>query len=147
MDDEHNNVTCSHQRMIAEVGTGAAWEYGDPIRTRRWCFGIDGAGRIAVSLMEERTELDKYGRPTQVFRVHQNIEQRFPYGLSNVGLLVQNGRKVDPPRDWPHFAGTRARTALAWSGGHIFFVTIPERPGGDLEPNCRLYPRNSPTNS
>jgi len=136
---EHNTKTCSHQLMIAEVGIGTKgnWQYGVALpatgrepRPDRWCFGLDSNGRIGISMMEARKELDKYRRLILVFRVHkENIEKQFPYGLSNVGLLVMNGKKIDPPPAWPRVGDeTAPRTALAWTtgqeaGGHIFFVT------------------------
>lgn len=122
--------------MIAEVGTGTKgkWEYsrteealpavGKRARPERWCFGMSDKGQISISPMERRRE-----KGIEVFRVHSSIEKQFPYGLSNVGLLVRNGKRVDPPPAWPRVNDeTAPRTALAWTtgqetGGHIFFVT------------------------
>lgn len=125
-DPKTNNTV----EMVAEVGTGTAgnWQYGRALpatRPGRWCFGMDDKGKISASRMELRKEKGKL-----VFRVHHNnIEKRFPYGLSNVGLLIKNGQMRRPPRAWPYANVPRGRTALAWVGRHIFFVTIPDSVG------------------
>lgn len=140
-------------RMIAEVGTGTKgkWEYSRKeealqaprreVKPDRWCFGMSATGQISVSLMERRIEKGGW-----VFRVHrQNIENRFPYGLSNVGLLLQNGQRRNPPRRWPEPDRGRGRTALAWSGGHVFFITIRDVPGATWNETADFILQTLPT--
>jgi hypothetical protein len=129
--------------MIAEVGTGRVgrWNYGIGVqynpKHRRYCFGLDASGNVInFSLMERREEIHPRLGRILVWRVARSIENGFPFGLSNVGLLVRNGRKVGYSPHWRDPNENRGRTALAWmrdraGGQHVFFVTIPDIPNSD----------------
>ena len=124
--------TNNRVQMIAEVGTGRVgrWNYGIGVKYnpkhRRYCFGLDASGNvIKFSLMESREEIHPKRGRIVVWRIARSIENSFPFGLSNVRLLVQNGRKVGYSPHWPKPNKDRGRIALAWmrdiaGGQHVF---------------------------
>ena len=122
-DSEHSTKTCPHNKMIGEVGTGTKgkWERGETLKRReeRWCFGMDEKGNIKALPM-------LYDEKTGYAQVNPEIENNFPYGLSAIGLLVQEGKAQPRPPKWGGYKKdfSALRTILAWTEKkHVFFIS------------------------
>ncbi len=111
--------------MIGEVGIGIAgqWKRERLCDKRRWCFGMDEKGTAyGVTWMEKCRRGKREG-----YEVSPGIEKKYPYGLSNIGVLINKGQPKGPKESrWEPMApgSPSPRTAVAFSTKpcHFFLV-------------------------
>jgi hypothetical protein len=118
--------------LIGHVGIGNTWVGNDIVRRDRldrYAFGMMGAGRdFDFNILPMDVSQREDGN--YVHSLLPRIRQNYPYGLSGIGLLVDNGQGQPQPesniRNSP-FQGRDSRTAIAWTTDRMHFFIIVAR--------------------
>ncbi|MEJ7612850.1 MAG: hypothetical protein SQA66_04345 [Candidatus Fervidibacter sacchari] len=134
----HNNISSAEVKgacnggfftgltLVGHVEIGTGW-VGNDISTSsqldRYAFGMRDRGR-SFSFNILPMDISQQGN-NYVYSLPSNIRQ-YPYGLSGIGLLVDNGQGRGRPNEGDNspFLGRTSRTAIAWSNDRMHFFLI-----------------------
>lgn len=126
-------------KMIGEVGNGTIgnWIRGILTPKRCWCFGMtEKRTKYRVAMMKRIVVKEKKKRRVY-YVVAEGIEKQYPYGLSNVGVLINKGQPMSwKESDWGSVSPETKtpRTAIGFSTNpcHIFFVVSKNATWNDV---------------
>jgi hypothetical protein len=108
-------------------------------------FGMRDRGR-SFSFNILPMDISQQGN-NYVYSLPSNIRQ-YPYGLSGIGLLVDNGQGRGRPNEGDNspFLGRTSRTAIAWSNDrmHFFLIVATNNQGWTWDNTVNFFTQELP---
>lgn len=90
---------------VGDLGVGSGWRYFLPSpRAGLWSFSMEASGGGFACAEVEQSPIYSYWmkcKLTDMYHTPKAVKDAYPYGRGAVGLLVKDGRQMNPPPWWP----------------------------------------------